>query len=98
MQLNRKVKVNSISFFYNHKHFEALICFDYTYGKYCDLFDGEAITWTFTTFVPHAYGSLGFYEGNPTTVGSRYVNGHRKVETLTSSGWTSLPDHPKYVI
>jgi hypothetical protein len=58
------------------------------------LFDGVTITSTFSTRFSHGGGSLGFYEGNPTTVGSEYENGFQKTETLTSTGWISLADHP----
>merc|ERR1711953_1501389 len=47
---------------------------------------------------PHSRGgSLGFYEGNPTTVGCWWSAGAKKVETLTESGWVSLSDHPEDV-
>jgi len=77
---------------------KALICFEYRYnGKSCALFDGTTIMSSFSTNYPHYAGSLGLYEGNPTTVGSLYSDGFRKVETLTSSGWSLLPDHPQNI-
>ena len=74
------------------------MCFEQSSsGTECDLFDGTSSTPTFSSNFPHSYGSLGFYEGKPTTVGvsSEYPAGAKKVETLTGSGWISLDDHPE---
>ena len=74
----------------------AIVCFENSSsGKSCDLFDGTSSTPTFSSNYPHNRGSLGFYEGKPTTVGSEYSAGAKKVETLTESGWVSLSDHPE---
>ena len=74
----------------------AIVCFEnLSSGTECDLFDGTTSTPTFSSNYPHYRGSLGFYEGKPTTVGSWYSAGYKKVETLTESGWISLSDHPE---
>ena len=76
---------------------KALVCFPNDgSNKKCQIFDTVTsptiYTWhaTFT----HNGGRLGFYKGNPTTVGSNYVDHELavKVETLTSTGWALLPD------
>lgn len=76
--------------------FIAIICFANVDDGKCNLFDGSTISSTFSTTYPHSHGSLGLYENNPTTVGCAYDAGKGKVETLTSSGWLSLNDHPQY--
>lgn len=73
---------------------EALICFDYTTWKFCDVFTGSSVDSTHSTSYRHRYAGLGFYNGQPTTVGSYYSDGYRKVETLSSTGWMSLADSP----
>ena len=47
---------------------------------------------TFHSSYAHWGGKLGNYNGKPTSVGSY---GSNKVETLSSSGWSTLPDFPK---
>ena len=63
--------------------------------KSCDIFDGSSVATTDSTTFPHVGGELGFYNGQPTTVGSYDQNGAYKVETLGVNGWTSLADFPK---
>jgi len=74
----------------------ALICFGPGTGASCQLFDGANSVPTFSTAINHQYGGLGMYRGQPTTVGAfgTYPDYLRngKAETLTSSGWTALPD------
>jgi hypothetical protein len=74
--------------------FSALVCFNIAGSKTCEIFDGSTATTTFATSNTHELGGLGFYENQPTTVGC-YRNKHKKAETLTSSGWAALPDHPQ---
>jgi len=74
---------------------EALVCFDNSNHKYCDLFTGTNIVSTHSTTYSHRFGHLGSYNGQPTTVGSYNSDGYRKTETLTSTGWQSLADHPR---
>ena len=79
---------------------KALICFpnDLRY-KDCTIFDTvttPSIKTSATTY-SHAGGGLGFYKGNPTTVGSHDASpelGAVKVETLTSTGWSTMADFP----
>ena len=73
----------------------ALICFDYSNHKLCDRFTGTNVVSTHSTTYSHPDGSLGFYNGQPTTVGSRTSGGYRITETLTSTGWQRLADHPR---
>ena len=73
----------------------ALICFDTTHHTHCDVFSGTNHSTTFSTTYWHPYGGLGYYNGQPTTVGSNILNGYRKVETLGPLGWTDLTDHPR---
>ena len=64
----------------------------------CDVFKGTSIKETFSATYPHVRGGLAFYNGKPTTVGhQKELFQPGKVETLTSTGWMRLPDHPKYV-
>jgi hypothetical protein len=61
------------------------------------VFDGSSATPTFSTKYCHGGGGLGFYKGNPTTVGCGNLyewSAYRKTETLTETGWVQLPDHP----
>ncbi|CBY10514.1 unnamed protein product [Oikopleura dioica] len=73
---------------------EALICFDLTNKKSCDVFTGSSVVSTYSTWYSHHDGGLGFYNGQPITVGSLRYDGKRKVETLSSTGWTRLADSP----
>ncbi|CBY33468.1 unnamed protein product [Oikopleura dioica] len=77
---------------------QALICFgSHSPQNYCDIFDGSNVVTTFSTTYPHNYGGLGYYNGQPTTVGGDNTDAYRKVETLSQNGWTSLADHPRNV-
>ena len=58
---------------------------------------GSTSVTTFSSSFSHQYGKLGNFNGQPTTVGSIYTDGHRKVETLGPGGWASLDDFPEYV-
>ena len=73
----------------------ALICFGFHHGqKRCELFVGEYIIPTSSSRYGHWGGRLGFYKGKPTTVGSQ-ANEKNKVETLGSTGWSTLTDFPE---
>merc|ERR1712127_1176015 len=77
---------------------KALVCFGGSFSgdtrKSCEIFDGEVFTeTTFAADYNHQNGALGLYNNQPTTVGSS-VEMHQKVETLSATGWTALPDHP----
>jgi len=79
---------------------KALICFgniSASGNNYCDVFDGSTAVSTFSSRYSHMGGGLGYYNWNPTTVGSLLSDGSRKVETLNEDGWTSLDDFPEYV-
>jgi len=71
---------------------EALICFDATRWRSCVIFNGSSVVSTYSTSYRHRRGGLGLYNGQPITVGSHFSDGRRKVETLSSIGWTSLAD------
>ncbi|CBY11694.1 unnamed protein product [Oikopleura dioica] len=58
-----------------------------------EIFDGSSAVTTFETTYTHELGGLGFYQNQPATVGCSW-NNHKKAETLTSTGWVALPDHP----
>ena len=60
----------------------------------CEVFTGSNVVETHSTTYPHDGGGLGFYNGQPTTVGNYFEDGYRKVETMSKTGWTSLPDQP----
>ena len=64
----------------------ALICFDNRNFKSCDVFTGSTVISTCSTSYSHKDGGLGFYNGQPITVGSVIDDGFRRVETLSSSG------------
>jgi len=72
---------------------QALVCFNY-YSKTCEIFDGSTTVTTFEASYTHGIGGLGFYKSQPATVGC-YSNKHKKAETMTSTGWAALPDHPE---
>jgi len=74
---------------------KALICFGYNL-KTCEIFDGATTVQTFASDWTHRYGGLGLYKNQPTSVGC-YDGEHKKAETLSATGWTSLPDHPKVI-
>ena len=73
-----------------------MICFGYSgdIRKTCEIFDGSTTVSTFSADWTHRYGGLGLYKNQPASVGC-YDEEHQKAETLSSSGWTALPDHPK---
>jgi len=62
--------------------------------KTCEIFDGSTIVSTFAADSTHSYGGLGLYKNQPTSVGCVDYE-HKKVETLSATGWTALPNHPK---
>jgi hypothetical protein len=75
---------------------KALICFgNIPPNNYCDVFDGSTAVSTFSSRYSHRLGGLGYFNGNPTTVGGFDSDGYRKVETLNEDGWTSLDDFPE---
>ncbi|CBY36748.1 unnamed protein product [Oikopleura dioica] len=77
---------------------KALICFGSSgdIRKTCEIFDGSTTVSTFASDWTHRYGSLGLYKNQPTSVGC-WSEEHQKAETLSASGWNSLPDHPKRI-
>jgi hypothetical protein len=92
-KMAKKVK---LSFYFSILlKFQALVCF----GKYddtrksCEIFDGSSSAPTFAADWTHVYGALGLYKHQPATVGCEDAH-HQKVETLSSTGWTALPDFP----
>ena len=64
-------------------------------ANYCEVFDGSNVASTFSSTYSHRAGGLGFYNGQPTTVGDWQDAGRGKVETLTETGWEAVTDHPK---
>ena len=75
--------------------FSALVCFNYAQNsKTCEIFDGSTTVTTFEASYTHGIGGLGFYNSQPATVGC-YRSKHKKAETMTSTGWAALPDHPE---
>ncbi|CBY14281.1 unnamed protein product [Oikopleura dioica] len=77
---------------------KALICFGWTgdIRKTCEIFDGSTIVSTFASDSTHNRGGLGLYKNQPTSVGY-YDEQHQKAETLSATGWTALPNHPKRI-
>ncbi|CBY14778.1 unnamed protein product [Oikopleura dioica] len=77
---------------------KALICFGYSsYNrKTCEIFDGSTTVSTVSADSTHSFGGLGLYKNQPTSVGC-YSEQHQKAETLSATGWISLPDHPKRI-
>ncbi|CBY13455.1 unnamed protein product [Oikopleura dioica] len=77
---------------------KALICFGWNgdFRKTCEIFDGSTTVSTIASNWTHHYGGLGLYKNQPTSVGC-YDEEHQKAETLSASGWNSLPDHPKRI-
>ncbi|CBY31067.1 unnamed protein product [Oikopleura dioica] len=73
---------------------QALVCFNSANSKSCEIFDGSSSVTTFESTNTHDLGGLGFYQNQPSTVGC-YRSKHKKAETLTSTGWVALPDHPE---
>ncbi|CBY07297.1 unnamed protein product [Oikopleura dioica] len=77
---------------------KALICFGNSgeIRKTCEIFYGSTTVSTFASDWTHRYGGLGLYKNQPATVGGGSEN-HQKAETLSATGWTALPDHPKRI-
>jgi len=77
---------------------KALICFGWTgdIRKTCEIFDGSTTVSTFASDWTHYRGGLGLYKNQPASVGCDYEE-HQKAETLSATGWTALPDHPKRI-
>ncbi|CBY14235.1 unnamed protein product [Oikopleura dioica] len=77
---------------------KALICFGYSgeIRKTCEIFDGSTTVSTFPANSTHYHGGLGLYKNQPTSVGC-FSEKHQKAETLSATGWTALPDHPKRI-
>ncbi|CBY14238.1 unnamed protein product [Oikopleura dioica] len=77
---------------------KVLICFSWLgeIRKTCEIFDGSAIVSIFASDWTHTYGGLGLYKNQPTSVGC-YIEQHHKAETLSATGWTALPNHPKRI-
>ncbi|CBY39615.1 unnamed protein product [Oikopleura dioica] len=74
------------------KKYIALICFGY-FDNSCETFDGTTAVTTFSATWTHASGGLGIYKNQPATVGCFNAK-HKKTETLSSIGWSTLPDFP----
>ncbi|CAG5106485.1 Oidioi.mRNA.OKI2018_I69.chr1.g2865.t1.cds [Oikopleura dioica] len=72
---------------------QALICFSENSNE-CEIFDGRTSRRTLNSTFTHDLGGLGYYKGQPTSVGCQSTN-NKKTETLTASGWTTLPDFPE---
>jgi len=75
----------------------VLICFseEEPYNQ-CNVFDGLHVTLESSSTYEHFNGKLGYYNGQPTTVGGQ-IGGTRKTEVLGLNGWTSLSDHPNSI-
>ncbi|CBY15163.1 unnamed protein product [Oikopleura dioica] len=73
----------------------ALICFG-VFDNSCETFDGTTAATTFSATWTHALGGLGMYQNQPATVGCWNAK-HKKAETLSSTGWSALPDFPKRI-
>ena len=97
LPLTTELLVRSVLEIENWKKFLALICFGFDELnmrnlKSCETFDGASVVlMTSLTNWTHDEGGLGLYEGQPTTIGCGY-EAHNKIETLSISGWTTLPD------
>ena len=76
----------------------ALICFGYDSQKSCEKFDGRSALSTFSATWTHNHGGLVMYQSQPTSVGSYNAEvkkaEHKKAETLSSTGWSAIPDFP----
>ncbi|CBY42373.1 unnamed protein product, partial [Oikopleura dioica] len=77
---------------------KVLICFGRSgdIRKTCEIFDGSTTVSSFASDSTHYYGGLGLYKNQPASVGCRGEE-HQKAETLSATGWTALPDHPKRI-
>ncbi|CBY11157.1 unnamed protein product [Oikopleura dioica] len=51
---------------------------------------------TFAADSTHRYGGLGLYKNQPASVGC-IDERHQKAETLSPTGWISLPNHQKRI-
>merc|ERR1712037_697311 len=77
---------------------EALICWAwYSPFEGCNIFDGTSARDTYASNASHLSGGLAYYNGKPTSVGSTYVTGYKKVESFGENGWEYLPDFPKNI-
>lgn len=75
----------------------VLVCFGTNSENKCDFFTGATINSASPTSFGHRHGSLGYYEGKPTTVSSSSTDGYSKVESLADDGnWIRLSDHPRF--
>ncbi|CBY14664.1 unnamed protein product [Oikopleura dioica] len=76
----------------------VLICFGWSGDnlKTCEIFDGSTTVSTFAADWSHYHGGLGLYKNQPASVGCDDEE-HQKAETLSATGWTALPDHPKRI-
>ena len=74
---------------------EALICFESGSYNRCEVYNGRSSKSTFKTKFSHWGGKLGVYKDKPTTVGSYCGHGKNSVETLQSSGWSTLAEFPR---
>ncbi|CBY14470.1 unnamed protein product, partial [Oikopleura dioica] len=77
---------------------KALICFGRSGNirKTCEIFDGSTTVSTFAADSTHLRGGLGLYKNQPASVGCSSEK-HEKAETLSATGWISLPNHPKRI-
>ncbi|CBY13349.1 unnamed protein product [Oikopleura dioica] len=77
---------------------KALICFGSSreVRKTCEIFDGSTTVSTYAADWTHYYGGLGLYKKQPASVGC-FSENHQKAETLSATGWTALPNHPKRI-
>ncbi|CBY14963.1 unnamed protein product, partial [Oikopleura dioica] len=77
---------------------KALICFGDSgdIRKSCEIFDDLTTVSTFASDSTHTFGGLGLYKNQPASVGCYYKQ-HQKAETLSATGWTALPNHPKRI-
>ncbi|CAG5109423.1 Oidioi.mRNA.OKI2018_I69.chr2.g3964.t1.cds [Oikopleura dioica] len=71
----------------------VLICFANGENKnHCEIYDGSSSTSATSSNYGHAFGKLGMYKNQPTTVGSSYDT--EKGETLTNNEWRVIGDPP----
>ena len=63
--------------------------------KSCEIYNGIEAVETNSTSRTHMHGGLGHYKNRPTTVGCRSKK-HTVTETMSSSGWLKIIDHPMY--
>jgi hypothetical protein len=63
--------------------------------KSCEIFDGLKAVEINSTSKTHMQGGLALYKNQPTTVGC-WSKKHTVTETMSSSGWLKIIDHPMY--